>query len=901
MASAAVDNKQESGPGQQNDVVSVLKQLLIRSIFLDEMETFVIAIEKMKQMNIQLNWRAKLTEPLKDREDCFHSPLAYAVSLSRLSMVGILLANNADPNLCSLDRDKQSTGRTPLHQATKSRSLEMVDFLLQRGHCDVDKCDAQGWTAFNVAIALNEVDIAMKLLDFEANPKVYLTILSEDVVAAAVRYSIRSVLHRYDCYLTRPSQVQWNSLHLAAHCHQPEIVARLASEFFSKDDVNFQSSLGTTPLHEAVVLPEGYNTQDIAKSERRYKVVEILLQSGVKPNICDIKGRTALHLFFDEINSVKFVAKTNIKMIFETCQLVLKHDADPDVQDETGRTLSHQIAVFGNVDILKLLLDFGANCTLKDADGNTPAHLAAYHGQFELLSYLIQSGNFLAKEVNYIGDTVFHATMKAKKKDIKLTKVSLLLQKFFDVTCENVFGETVYDLVKKFHLEDVMRSSDTFGCDAGRRGLGLSSGKEQSKKDGNEGEPSLEGGEAFIEENPVGKADRRKGIALYKKLKLKIDEDTNVVDYLVELCEKNRMGEIHLNVDEFCHERCEIAKQTKSFVQELLSRVGDQDGRFTSNILCTGSAFEGYRISRPDEFDYMWEIVSLCDGACEVVHSATPGFVWVRVKEEQRADWEMFTSEDGLLDSMKIRTYLGEILEERSKSIGITKRFNLLFSRTSYDTCKFCQPLINLSKAGIKMAVIWNGIEYPMMLINIDVTPSIHFTGWPRSSKMPSTHLLANCEDVGYHVIPKSEGNDPLLWRLSFSKAELEILQSTNEVQGLCYTSLKILKDTTSGLSTGEFSHFGSLHTYVLKTKFIEELENTPDARSWSRNELVNRLCSIMESTARYISQRKSSVVESFFLPGYNVISIKDTMFSQIASASMKETLLRLIKLVIEC
>ena len=895
MASS-VNVKELSGECDQDRFVPALKQMVVHAIFLNEMEQLLIAIKTLQQFNVGLNWRARMKEPAVQHGSDFYSPLCFAISLGRHRMVGVLLANGADPNLCSTDDAKKSTGRTALHEATRFRQFHILNFLLESGCWNIDKCDAKGWTILNIAISLDDISTAMRLLDLGANPNEQLTISSRDVTTSN-RHSIHSVLKRYDWCLTRPSEIKWNSLHLAAHCHQPEIVARLLGEFFAKEDVNLQSSLGTTPLHEAVVLPEHYNVQDLEKSERRYKTIEILLHSGISPSVGDNKGRTALHLFLDEINSMRLPAKSCILMVTSTLQLVLKQSHNPNTQDQDGRTLAHQTAIFGNVDVMKLLLSFGANCTCKDMDGNTPAHVAAYHGQFEMLSFLIRSGNFIAGDINNNGNTVFHAALTAKRKDVDITEMSGLLQNYFDAKVRNAFGETVYDLACKFYLGNTAKCLAECGNEREmRKECSNCENREQEMHSfEKEKEPALEKGvsaaEVYKRRGTVPCAD--------KKVELKIDEETNVVEYLLDLCEKKRMGEIHMDAEELCHERCEIARQTKSLVQELLNLVGSEDERFASEVLCTGSAFEGYRISKPDEFDFMCELVSLSKGACEMIESDTPGFVRIRISEDHSKDWEMFTDENGLLDSSKIRLYLGEALQKVSKSIEISSRYNLLYSTTCYDRCKFCKPLIQLSKAGIKMAAIWNGIKHPMMLIDIDVTPSIHFMGWPKCSKRPSPHVLGSCQkDVGYHVIPKQEGNDPSLWRLSFSIVELEILQNASVTQGACYTSLKIIKDTTLGLSAGEYSHLGNLHTYMLKTKFFEELEKSCDPSMWSKNQLVNRICSILQSIAEGLSQRGDSRVESFFLPGFNVINVRDKMLSRLASASIKETVLAVIKLL---
>ena len=87
-----------------------------------------------------------------------------------------------------------------------------------------------------------------------------------------------------------------------------------------------------------------------------------------------------------------------------------------------------------------------------------------------------------------------------------------------------------------------------------------------------------------------------------------------------------------------CHERCNVALQSLTFVEKLLELVADDDHIFDYQILRTGSAFEGYRIGKPDEFDYMCELKSLADDKCEIVETEQPGFVRIQVKEEYREE-----------------------------------------------------------------------------------------------------------------------------------------------------------------------------------------------------------------------------------------------------------------------
>lgn len=249
---------------------------------------------------------------------------------------------------------------------------------------------------------------------------------------------------------------------------------------------------------------------------------------------------------------------------------------------------------------------------------------------------------------------------------------------------------------------------------------------------------------------------------------------------------------------------------------------------------------------------------------------------------------------------MKLKCFLAKALYAKCSAPALVQSAGCLsFNRTSYDSCVLCHPVISTSKAGLKMTLYWRGSIYKFMPIDIDITPAIHFASWPKSAKVPPSHVLKECAEFGYHVVPKSEGGDSLLWRLSFSIAELKILQNVTPVQGACYTALKIIKGQTALPKCSQFfSHLGNLHTYVLKMKFFEELERCHDADLWLENKLTDRICSVLESTANLLSQKRPSKVASYFLPGHSVIRQADKHFGKFVAASIKTTLRMVVRLL---
>ena len=903
------------------EIIPAVKTMLIQSIALDNSEGFTMALEALEEFNVRLNWSAHSNSLVLGGDD-WNTPLTLAAKLGRLSMITTLIEKGADPNLYSHYERGKSTGQTALHVASKSGKIEVVNCLLMHG-CNVNASDTKGWTPLHNAICEDKIDVAFKLLGNGADPRQSFSISSIDVKNLAIvgRASLMLSAGPYRLHPTKPPSFEWNCLSFAANCHQPLLVEKLIQEYFH-EDADLQSTLGKTLLHEAVILPENLNLNEEIAIQKRLETMKILLKAGVSPNVQDHLGKTALHLFFDHVNLAKEVVRKYPKIVPDTIRL-LQDYVHLNAEDVNGRTVLHQAAAFGDLETVQALLELGANVTSQDRDGNTPAHIAANHRNFQVLQCLLDCA-LHAEFINRHGDTVLHVAIKAKASEDELLKIAQSLKcKSEEKVQMNVYGESEFDLAVKFKFErlshllscqvdsdvsanttsDSQTGSAEFQFNKGVRSQGDQ--REILWDDNRSSEPYAR---SFDKEHDQDlKSDNENDVDVYscdnaEIPELLIEADTNVNEYLLKLCHEYRIRSLHMNGQGNCHERCTVAKQTMDFVQKLLELVVEDDERFNCKVLCTGSAFEGYRIGKPDEFDYMCELRSLTEEKCEILETEQPGFVRLQVKEHFREEWQMFLSEDGFLDAMKVKYFLANVLCSKSNSTGLVhESCKLSFNTTSYDACVMCHPLISMSKAGLKMTLFWSGNVYKFMPIDIDITPAIHFPNWPTSAKAPPSHVLKGCTDFGYHVVPKSDGADSCLWRLSFSMAELKILQNLNPVQGACYTALKIIKGQTMLRSCAQhFSHLGFLHTYVLKTKFFEELERCENSElcMWQPDKLTDRVCSVLESTAKLLSQKGSSWIESYFLPGHNVMRQADKHFGKLVAASVKTTVRNVIRLL---
>ncbi|XP_058499707.1 dynein axonemal heavy chain 12 [Solea solea] len=103
--------------------------------------------------------------------------------------------------------------------------------------------------------------------------------------------------------------------------------------------------------------------------------VYLLLESGAKPNSCDIKMKTPLAL-----------AAQNGHL--NVVEVLVQKGANVRCESESG-TILFEAAASGNPDIISLLLEHGADPNVPLYSGHLPIHRVAYHGHRLALEQLI--------------------------------------------------------------------------------------------------------------------------------------------------------------------------------------------------------------------------------------------------------------------------------------------------------------------------------------------------------------------------------------------------------------------------------------------------------------------------------------------------------------------------------
>jgi len=129
-------------------------------------------------------------------------------------------------------------------------------------------------------------------------------------------------------------------------------------------DLNMRIYKGRTLLHYAII---GGNSG----------IINLLVKAGVNPNLCDDDFNTPLH--FAIIKNEYFGVHELLKI----------KEVDVDAPSEFEQTPLHKAVIRGNLDIVKLLIKYGADPSLVDEKNESPLDYAKDENEEEIIKYLV--------------------------------------------------------------------------------------------------------------------------------------------------------------------------------------------------------------------------------------------------------------------------------------------------------------------------------------------------------------------------------------------------------------------------------------------------------------------------------------------------------------------------------
>lgn len=117
---------------------------------------------------------------------------------------------------------------------------------------------------------------------------------------------------------------------------------------------------------------------------------------------------------------------------------LLKHGANPNIGDTSGRTPLLYAAGEGNLSQVQNLLSYGANVNVTDNDGDTPLIESADAGRLKIIKILLAHG----ADVNAKGFLGFSALARTTGYNNNIKSMKLLLAHGADVNTRNSSGDT---------------------------------------------------------------------------------------------------------------------------------------------------------------------------------------------------------------------------------------------------------------------------------------------------------------------------------------------------------------------------------------------------------------------------------------------------------------------------
>jgi len=124
----------------------------------------------------------------------------------------------------------------------------------------------------------------------------------------------------------------------------------------------------------------------MASSKGKIDVVQLLLEKGANPNICDGVGDSAL---------LYAISKGDDSIV----KLLLDNGADVNVISQFGYTPLILASTLSHFNIVKLLLEYGANVNLIDADEKTALDDALSSKSPEIINLLREHGAKTGREL----------------------------------------------------------------------------------------------------------------------------------------------------------------------------------------------------------------------------------------------------------------------------------------------------------------------------------------------------------------------------------------------------------------------------------------------------------------------------------------------------------------------
>ncbi|KAF5981885.1 hypothetical protein FCOIX_4024 [Fusarium coicis] len=187
------------------------------------------------------------------------------------------------------------------------------------------------------------------------------------------------------------------------------------------------------------------------------KIVELLLQSGIDPNICNTFRQHCLHISCESNNA-------------DVASVLLSQGVHPGTKDDNGKTSWHAACYSGHEKVMSLLQKEDETTTVNlatlDNDGRTPFSAALHNGHtklaLELLEILPAEANYFAskspimEDVAALGSLELLAALREKGvADLDVSNTETTPMHHLSATCTPEFARRLAELYDPFRADSL--------------------------------------------------------------------------------------------------------------------------------------------------------------------------------------------------------------------------------------------------------------------------------------------------------------------------------------------------------------------------------------------------------------------------------------------------------------
>ena len=314
-----------------------------------------------------------------------------------------------------------NSGRNCLHIAALFGHLGLCKTFLDKHKFDVLMTDSCGWAALHCSARNGSYDLVTLFADMETDIHLKDN-LGRNCLHVAALYGhlnlCKTLINKHNFDVHMADENGWTALHYSARNGSYELVTffvDMGTDIYAKDNfcknfLHIAADYGNLDLCEIIVDEHNFDVlmtdndgcTALHHSARNgsYELVTFFVDIGTDINLEDNLGRNCLHFaaLYGHLNLCKILVDT--------------HNFDVHFTDNNGCTALHYSACSGSYKLLRYFIDMGSNIGLKDNFDRNNLHFAALSGNLNLCRTLLDKHKLNVDMADNGGCTALHFSAK---------------------------------------------------------------------------------------------------------------------------------------------------------------------------------------------------------------------------------------------------------------------------------------------------------------------------------------------------------------------------------------------------------------------------------------------------------------------------------------------------------